>query len=179
MANLVVDACVARSCGDRTATTSPAPECRDFLLAMQEHKHKVVMTKDIKAEWDKHQSEFATRWRSQMVGRKLLRVIPVPEIDQEIWKPIEDMAQTDKKWAAMVKDILLLEAALATDHRIVSLDEKSARKYFTEAAHQIKQLRQLVWVNPSKTEEKAIAWLQDGAPAEEKRMLGFLDSGLE
>lgn len=179
MANLVVDACVARSCGDQTATKFPAPECRDFLLSMQNHKHKVVMTKDIRAEWSKHQSRFATQWLSQMVGKKLLHAITISEIDQEIWKLIEEMAKTDNQREAMVKDILLLEAALATEQRIVSLDENTARKYFTEAAQQIKQLRQLVWVNPGKPEEEAIAWLQDGAPAEEERMLGFLVSGLE
>jgi hypothetical protein len=173
MANLVVDASVARSCGDLTATKSPAPECRDFLLAMQEHKHKLVMTTDIKAEWDKHQSRFATQWLSQMVGRKLLQAIPIPEIDQEIWRPIENMAETDKERAAMVKDILLLEAALATDQRIVSLDEKTARRYFKEAAQKIEKLRPLIWVNPNKPEEDAIVWLQDGAPAEEKRTLGY------
>jgi hypothetical protein len=72
----------------------------------------------------------------------------------------------------MTKDILLLEAALATDRRIVSLDEKIARRYFRMAAQEIEKLQELVWLNPSKPEEKAIEWLQDGAPADRWRMLG-------
>ncbi len=172
-ANLVVDACVARSFGSPTAVQSPAPECRDFMLTMMECKHKIVMTKEIKAEWDKHQSRFAMRWRSQMVAKKLLIAIPTPEADPEIWKPIEDTAETDPQRAKMVKDILLLEAALATDRRIVSLDENTARRYFTQASQTIKKLQRLTWVNPSRPEETAIQWLEDGAPAEENRMLGY------
>jgi hypothetical protein len=83
------------------------------------------------------------------------------------------MAETDKERAAMVKDILLLEAALATDRRIVSLDEKTARRYFKEAAQKIEKLQQLIWVNPNKPEEDAIVWLQNVVPTEEKRMLGY------
>jgi hypothetical protein len=73
----------------------------------------------------------------------------------------------------MTKDILLLEAAIATDQRIVSLDENTARKYFTDAAKEIVKLRQLVWVNPSKEKENPIEWLQNGASTDPERMLGY------
>jgi hypothetical protein len=174
MASIVVDASVARSCGNITATYPLPIQCRDFLLTMQEHQHSVVMTKEIRAEWDKHQSRFALTWLRQMVAKKQFKAISLPEIDQEIWEPIEALAKTDNQRAEMTKDILLLEAALATDRRIVSLDEKTARQYFTNAAKEIVKLQTLVWVNPSKEEENSIEWLRQNAPADPERMLGYL-----
>jgi hypothetical protein len=175
MASLVVDASVARSCGDATAIHPLPIQCRDFLLAMQQYQHSVVMTKDIKSEWDKHQSRFALMWLRQMVATKRFKAITLPEVDSEIWDLIESLAKTDKERAAMTKDILLLEAALASDRRIVSLDENTARKYFTDAAKEIAKLQQLIWVNPSKPEETPIEWLQDGAPEDKGRMLGYFE----
>jgi hypothetical protein len=174
MVNIVVDASVVRSCGDSKAIHPLPIQCRDFLLAMQKYEHSVVMTKDIKEEWDKHQSHFALTWLRQMIAKKQFKAIYLPEIDQEIWQPIEALAETDKQREDMTKDILLLEAALATDRRIVSLDENTARKYFTKAAQEIVKLQPLVWINPSKEEEKPIEWLQKNAPAYPERMLGYL-----
>jgi hypothetical protein len=174
MVSIVVDASVARSCGDSTAIHPLPIQCRDFLLVMQEHRHSVVMTKEIRAEWDKHQSRFALTWLRQMVAKKQFKPIPLPEIDPEIWELMEALAKTDNQRAEMTKDILLLEAALATDRRIVSLDEKTARKYFTNAAKESVKLQALVWVNPSKEEENPIEWLKCDAPADPERMLGYL-----
>jgi hypothetical protein len=76
MVSIVVDASVARSCGDSTAIHPLPIQCRDFLLVMQEHRHSVVMTKEIRAEWDKHQSRFALTWLRQMVAKKQFNVQP-------------------------------------------------------------------------------------------------------
>jgi hypothetical protein len=54
------------------------------------------------------------------------------------------------------------------------LDENTARQYFTKAAKEIVKLQPLVWVNPSKEKENPIDWLQNGAPADVERMLGYL-----
>jgi hypothetical protein len=173
MVNIVVDASVARSCGDSKAIHPLPIQCRDFLIAMQECKHSVVMTKEIREEWNKHQSRFALTWLRQMIAIKQFKAVSLPELDQEIWEPIEACAKTDKERAAMTKDILLLEAALATDRRIVSLDENTARRYFTDAAKEIVKLQPLIWVNPSKEKENPIEWLQNDAPADPERMLGY------
>jgi hypothetical protein len=173
MVNIVVDASVARSCGDSKAVHPLPVQCRDFLIAMQEYKHGIVMTKEIREEWTKHQSRFALTWLRQMVAKKQFEAVSLPELDQEIWQPIEALAKTDKERAAMTKDILLLEAALATDRRIVSLDENTARKYFTDAAKEIVKLQPLIWVNPSKEKENPIEWLQNDAPVDPERMLGY------
>jgi hypothetical protein len=108
-----------------------------------------------------------------MIAKKQFKAISLPELDHEIWQPIEALAKTDNQREEMTKDILLLEAAIATDQRIVSLDENTARKYFTDAAKEIVKLRQLVWVNPSKEKENPIEWLQNGASTDPERMLGY------
>jgi hypothetical protein len=52
---------------------------------MQKYQHSVVMTKDIRAEWEKHQSRFARQWLGQMVATKRFKAITLPAIDSEIW----------------------------------------------------------------------------------------------
>ena len=75
----------------------------------------------------------------------------------------------------MFKDLRLIEAALATDKTVISLDDKTARKFFGKAAVQVDELKDIVWVNPDKIEEeKPIEWLENGAEAERDRLLGNL-----
>jgi hypothetical protein len=71
----------------------------------------------------------------------------------------------------MRKDYHLLEAAIATDHSVVSLDE-TVRVLFASAAGSIVALKNVVWVNPDKAGEKSIDWLERNAKPERKRMLG-------
>jgi hypothetical protein len=106
-----------------------------------------------------------------MVGKKRLVKID-PPLDEELWSEIPDTAVSEKQRGEMIKDILLLEAALETDRRVISLDDNTARKYFARAAKTIPKLREIVWVNPDKPKEKPIEWLREGAPAADFRMLG-------
>lgn len=169
---LVIDASIARSCGDANATYPTSVHCRDFLLAVKDCQHKVVMTQDIRTEWDKHQSRFARQWLRQMIAKRQLAALRDWPIDRDLWQQIEIMAKDNTERAAMTKDILLLEAALATDQSITSLDENTARKFFSRAAQKIPKIQPIVWVNPDRPDEKPIEWLQAGAPAEAFRMLG-------
>ena len=72
----------------------------------------------------------------------------------------------------MYKDACLIEAALATDRTVASLDE-SVRSLFRRAAGQVGELRAIVWVNPELEEDEPIPWLERGALAEPDRMLGY------
>jgi hypothetical protein len=60
--------------------------------------------------------------------------------------------------AEMLKDVQLLEAALATDKRIVSNDDEARRSY-----KGIPHVKLVLWINPSRKEETAIEWLNAGA----------------
>lgn len=170
---LVIDASVARAAGGEDATNPISQNCRDFLKALRDFGHIIVMTPDIKEEWNKHQSIFANRWRSSMVAKKQLEYrSDIPE-NRELWNAIARLAATDKQRAEMFKDLRLIEAALATDKTVVSLDDNTARKFFANAADEVDELKEIVWVNPAKPEEQAIFWLENGAAPEKERKLGF------
>ncbi len=72
---------------------------------------------------------------------------------------------------AMLKDLHLIEAALASDGLVASRDEQ-VRHLFAAATITVPQLREVVWVNPDKDEEEALAWLLGGARPEPSRKLG-------
>jgi hypothetical protein len=130
------------------------------------------MTRDIRNEWDKHQSRFALAWRKSMVAKR--KLIPLEDLtaNQVLWKRLEDSAITNKQRAEIVKDICLLEAALATDKIVISLDNNTARKFFSQATLQLQDLKEVIWVNPDCEAEQPISWLERGAPHEENRTLG-------
>lgn len=165
---LVIDASVARTSG-RMATHLRAKYCRDFLNEVSSHSHRVVMTPEIIDEWKRRQSPFASRWRVSMDARKKVCRVDPPE-DEELRNKIERTATSEKEIDAMRKDFHLLDAALATDQFIISLDE-TVRGCFARATQRVGEIRRIVWVNPDRTEEEPVAWLQNGAPPEGHRQL--------
>ena len=89
--------------------------------------------------------------------------------DDELWGVIASAVAANRKentLPSMQKDFHLIQAALTTDQRIASLDER-ARNHYRNVAPAIAALASIAWVNPSQAEESAIAWLQQGAPIEE------------
>lgn len=72
----------------------------------------------------------------------------------------------------MRHDMLLIEAALATDRTVVSLDDE-VRGLFKLNIDRLRSLGRILWVNPDQGEEDAITWLQSGARPERHRMLGY------
>ena len=169
---LVIDASVARAAGPLGATHPTAANCRNFLQAVLDICHQVVMNPEIREEWNKHQSRFARTWLGQMVARKKLVTLKAIPIDPDLWEFLENLVENDNQRAKIVKDIHLLEAALASDQRIVSLDDNTARKWFNQAAIDHPPLQEIVWVNPDVEAEQPIDWLKRGAPEEPQRMLG-------
>jgi hypothetical protein len=169
---IIIDASIARSCGAETATYPTSARCRDFLSSVRSCQHSIVMTPDIQAEWNKHQSRFAREWLFRMARQSRIW-FENSALDQQrnLSEQIGAVAKGNVELAIMNKDLLLLEAALKTDSLVTSLDEK-ARNPFTRVAKFIPEIQQIVWVNPDKPEEKPIDWLRDGAPADDWRMLG-------
>jgi hypothetical protein len=76
---------------------------------------------------------------------------------------------------ALRKDFHLVEAAIATDRTVVSLDE-IVRRLLKAAAASVAGIKKVVWVNPDRTAEQAINWLVAGAKPESERMLGHRES---
>lgn len=167
--DLVIDASVARASGGDEATHPTATLTRNFLQAVLEICHKAVMTPTIRDEWNRHQSKFARKWRSSMVARKKLKPLPLAE-RQDIRKRFElaDIPYAQKK--ALLKDCHLIEAALATDRRIIALDD-AARKLFSAASFHTLDIQDILWLNPVTDPEQVIAWLE-GAPDRAQWQLG-------
>ena len=167
---LVIDTDVAQASGDEDATDPRAINCRDFLKEVRFQDHSVVMTREISDEWKRHQSGFAFEWRVSMDARRRIDRLDPPE-DKELRDKVTNTASDEDEIEAMKKDFHLLQAALATDRTVVSLDE-TVRGLFKRASQQVGEIRNIIWVNPDRTaEEQPIAWLQNGAPAKAERRL--------
>jgi hypothetical protein len=123
----------------------------------------------IKAEWDEHQSLFATQWLVTMVNLQKLWHVKDERLE-ELRKAIEGHSVDQNVTAVVLKDCHLVEAALVTDRRIASLDEQ-LRGHLTDLAAAVQALRPILWVNPAIAEEGAVEWLEKGAPSERRRRL--------
>jgi hypothetical protein len=168
---LVVDANVARCCGGEGATHPTSKNCRDFLDAIRTICHQVVIAPDVAEEWRRHRSRFFQTWRVSMTARRKIVSLEVGE-DHDLRARISACASSPKDAEAMLKDCHLIEAALASDRIVISLDE-TARGLFSTAARRVRALKLVVWVNPDRSEEEPIDWLEGGAERESHRRLGF------
>lgn len=181
---LVIDASIARSCGGEKATHPTSKYCRDFLKAVLRIFHSMVLTDDIKAEWDKHQSSYARKWRLTMTAKRkiiypknvtlqaLRQKVEQLKVVEQNSSQSEDIRQTEshKLREAIWKDICLLEAAIATDKIIISLDDKM-RDYLSTVIGELPEIKEIMWSNPSKEEEQVIQWLEEGANWDYNRQL--------
>ncbi|MYG00087.1 hypothetical protein F4212_13280 [Candidatus Poribacteria bacterium] len=166
---LVIDTDVVQSSGSENATDPRAVNCRDFLKAVRFHNYRVVVTREINAEWKRHKSGFAHEWKVSMYVRRRIVDINPPENDA-LHDKITTTTNDPDEVEVMEKDFHLLQAALETDKIIISLDQ-TVRILFANASHHVGEIRIIIWVNPERTEEQPIAWLQNGAPPEAHRQL--------
>ena len=168
---IVVDTDIASSASGELVHDTRPKQCRDFLIAITDNKHSVVMTEAIREEWRKHQSKFTRTWLMSMYARRLVSYLEAPT-DTELRQKVELVAASQKKRAAKLKDVHLIEAALQAHKIVTSLDE-TVRQCFHEAASTVVILQHITWVNPCKAEETAIEWLEHGAEREKERCLGY------
>jgi hypothetical protein len=166
---LVVDASVGRSANEPTADER-AQQCANFLVIMRAAGHALVLTPDIRAEWHRHVSQFTDIWLRTMFARHLVVVLDLTP-DDDFRTHLGRAAQDSAIAAIVLKDALLIEAAEATDGRVVALDDQ-ARHHFRNIANAVHRLRTICWVNPSVADEEPITWLRQGAPLDGHRLLG-------
>jgi len=158
--SLVIDASVARAAGGDDAIHPTAMHARNFLSAVLTICHKAVMTPAVRTEWDAHQSRFARKWRSSMVARKKLLLFDINERD-DIRAQVNLATISQKQKAAMLKDCHLVESAIASDNRIISLDNV-ARDLFKNSLD-VPDVNSVLWVNPTDNAESVLVWLEKGA----------------
>jgi hypothetical protein len=168
--SLIVDASIARAAGPEGSTHPTSRHCRVCLLAVLEVCHHLVMTEAIREEWDEHRSGFARAWLVSMFARRKVDRLDVAA-DSVFRERVTRAAPDEAVAAIMAKDCHLVEAARAADRSVLSLDD-AVRDHFRRAAGQVRELRDVSWVNPCSADEDAIRWLEEGAPRERRRFLG-------
>jgi hypothetical protein len=167
---LIIDASVAQAAG---TSEYPVPaKCRAFLQGVLDICHRLAVTDAIVEEWNRHQSRFTRAWLRSMRARRKVDWFQVKP-DQELHDRICVSATNHQEREGMLKDIHLIEAALHADAPVVSLDENTARRPFRSACRTLRRLRRIVWVNPAVEAEAPIQWLENGAPDEDHRRIGY------
>ncbi|MHC1688420.1 MAG: hypothetical protein AB9879_11990 [Methanothrix sp.] len=176
--SLVIDACIAHACCSKKEILCGDDSgriCRNFLQSIYENtKICIVMTKRIDEEWKKHTNKFSLKWIRWMYGSK--RVFsPTYTFETKLREKIESNGDFKDGLSIMLKDLHLVDAAIASDKIITSLDDTS-RYHFAKASQSIIEIRDITWVNPLEGESSS-DWLLKGALPEEKRfIINFKDS---
>jgi hypothetical protein len=98
------------------------------------------------------------RWRAQM--RIQNKIVDLAATENE------DVRRQVTMSPAVQKDLHLVEAALASDKIVVSLDDRAAAQLCVEATQDV------VWVNAVAEGGHAIYWLRNGANPVEEWKLG-------
>lgn len=154
---IVIDASIGRSAGESEDPTSRS--CREFLEAVLNICHRMVLTPDIQREWDAHRSGFALRWQGAMESRgKIARIGELRDLRGEI----ESAARKPSDRKAMLKDVHLIAAAMAADGVIASRDAR-ARKLFAGIEAEVKGLGKIAWQHVDAADGGAMQWLRAGA----------------
>jgi len=158
--NIVVDTDVLRSAGDLGLADSRPVLCSRFLTAVLWGGYGIVLTAELLAEWRRHRSRFATRWLRTMFARR--RVVRVQPADSGLRARAVHLSLPRTLIDALLKDVHLVDAALAADKLIASMDE-TTRSILREVigSGECQNLSDLCWVNPER--DDVIDWLRDGA----------------
>lgn len=156
--SLVIDACVAKS-----ASTTEKPrsrQAREVLDAVTRCRIPVLFTASITDEWERHASTYSTRWRVMMMSRGL--AISRKDKKSSLLRKTVALVLTDPAdVAALLKDIHLLEAALAYASRVVSGDDRSGR-LANKVAEQFEALQRIQWVSPHDDSLACCQWIRSG-----------------
>ena len=178
---LVVDASVARSATLSDNPTSTA--CREFLQAIYDICHQIVLSADISREWDynvlqirtsadKQRTRFIANWMvamSRRKGGKILR--PRVDRDEALRTKINRLGLSGNDRHQITEDLHLVEAALASDRIVVSRDD-SVRALLQSITGSCPEVEKVLWCNPVELGEEALEWLRTGARVVKAWQLG-------
>ncbi len=165
---LVVDASVAGAAG--TTEHPVSSSSRSFLRELRHICHRVVMTTELRREWNRHASKLAKLWLASMVSKRKVVDVQIELGASQLETAIDGGEWSGKERAALRKDAHLVLAALQTDRVVVSNDEE-ARELFRSLYECDPGLERVAWVNPSRADENGIGWLRAGAKPEDARRL--------
>lgn len=145
---VVVDASVVKAAGETQHPVSSA--CRECLLSIRNICHRVAQTDPIREEWKRHLSIFSRKWKCSMIARRKL-----PSVSRLVHLELRWDAYPDTARTAIKKDQKLIEAALATDCVIITLDD-ALKKALAKRRDGKEILRRIQWINPCDNGVEAI-----------------------
>lgn len=170
---LVINTSVVRAAGESNNPTSR--NCRETLNTVEKLGYRIAMCKELEEEWKRrdpkrpagvwpfYASSRAMRWYTQMQARGRVLRINLPQ-NSPLRQLVSNQAQMLWPGTRQVeKDLFLIELALATGRRVISLNEKQ-RKQFSQIAKHIQEIASVLWLNPD--QENVPEWLRNGAPDE-------------
>lgn len=162
MSDLVIDADIMRASG--TSEHPVSSNARLLLETIRERRHRLVQTRALKEEHDRHQSRFARMWRVFMVSRKQWVLIEAPE-DPMLRRRLvraQDPGATEDE-VAVLKDAHLLEAAAASGNRVLSRDTK-ARQLVQKACPLPGRHGRILWADVTRHPNDTLAWVNEDCP---------------
>jgi len=179
---IVINTSVARAAG--TTENPTARKCRETLEAVDRCGHQLAMCRELYQEWmqqrpkeiaepwQSYASRYPVEWFTRMQSQGKIRWVNLnPD------NPLKDrvIGEAAQLWPhsrvpeEVSKDWHLVDLALHTDHRVVSLNDRE-RGRFSELARRVDELRTIFWLNPNRADVPD--WLCRGAPEEEAYRLG-------
>jgi hypothetical protein len=162
MSDLVIDADLMRAAGFSEHHVSR--NSRLILEQIRAGGHRLVHTPSLKREHDKHQSLFAKQWRGSMVSRKQWVPITPPEnaaLRQHLVRAQNSESKKDE--IAVLKDAHLLEAAAASDLRIISNDT-TAKALFRKGCPLPVPFGRILWADATLLPDDTQSWIEQGYP---------------
>jgi len=94
---IVVDTDIIRSAGGTEASNPTSKDCRDFLSAILNICHCVVITDHGLAEWRAHRSRYSHRWLTEMYGRRKVKRLDNDTLESNYEQIIEQIMEVAAK----------------------------------------------------------------------------------
>ena len=157
---IVIDASITQAAGGPGAGNPVSKAARDFLYDVLQICHRAVVTPEIGREWKRHRSNYARQWYRSMVARRKVCFLESQE-GTSLRGKVVSLVEGDKARHALGKDAHLVDAALATDGCIASLDN-TARAFLGSITPRVRELQKMQWVNPAEAAYSR-SWLAAGA----------------
>lgn len=159
MIYFVIDANIARSCGNPTENKGAA-DCYRFLTAVSATNSETgaVADPELRREWIKHANKTFLSWLARMESRRRVRLVETRRSSD--YRSALRAIENDGIRTAMDKDVHLVELALFGQHPVASCDDRQ-RRYVRELSDAYPPLGDIQWVNPM-THEGWAEWLARG-----------------
>jgi len=160
--SIVVDTSVLQAAGGPDRPNPVSKNCAEALEIIRENLF-LACTRDLFKEWLSHMdqgrlSHFSSEWLAAMQSAGRLRFVPrLPDLSSRLELCLKNKVDPSVK----IKDIHLVESAVASDGRVLSRDRK-ARGHFRTCCGTVPELHDILWANPK--DKDTLQWLRDGAP---------------